>query len=538
MFWHRASLLSAAAWLFLPSCAGFVENDDDASTADAGQSPSSTGGGGGASSGGGRGSLGGGGGGFGGGESSAGGGGGHSGGGAGRSGGGGGRSGSGGGSAGSGGGSSGSGGGSSGSGGGSSGSGGGSSGSGGGSSGSGGGSSGSGGGSSGSGGGSSGGYAKTGEGFYKELFMDVGVGLDDSTVLPAADQLQFRWEFVSGESTDTQHSYMTGNGNDSNGVLLYPDREPRFMLIYTGGGYGDHAGPVGTQGIKNVRDFFYNGGSYVGTCNGNYLAWSWGYNFWPGQMNTDSFEGRVNGVIPENSPILRYYDFGGDHLIKGLEHYSGGYATGTLPAGTEVLLVGKSASTGIDGDGHPTGWAYKPKATSGRLCGLADHPEYATQKGEVMNYLAAAFHYAYDGVAEPDVKAALASGVERVMNKKSEDNDLAYSKIGDKQYHHYTVSVADGVSELVVTVTADDRYHMNLYATRGTFAFASRATHSETANGGHKTLTVTAPEPGTWYIGVECATTVTASKTSTGYVYSGNLEVLNGVEYSVKATWK
>lgn len=388
------------------------------------------------------------------------------------------------------------------------------------------------------GGASPGGHVKTSEGFYKELFMDTGVGLDDFDRLPAADQLEFRWEFYSGENTSEQRSYMTSNENDSNGVLLYPDREPRFMILYTGGGYGDHAGPVGDQGIKNVRDFFYNGGSYTGTCNGNYMAWSWGYNFWPGKMNVDRFEGKVNGTIPENSPILRYYDFGGDHLIKGLSHYSGGYATGALPEGTEVLLIGKSAGTQIDGDGHPTGWAYKPKPTSGRMCGLSDHPEYASQAGEVMNYLSAAYHYAYDGVAEPDVKASLVNGVERVMNKSSEENDPAYTKIGDKQYHHFTVSLPSGASELVATVAADDRYQMNLYIAQNDFALASRAKYKETSTGGHKSLTVSSPGSGTWYIGVECATTVVATKGKTGYVYSGDLKVLNGVEYSVKVAWK
>ncbi|MBN1609060.1 MAG: hypothetical protein JW940_20700 [Polyangiaceae bacterium] len=387
------------------------------------------------------------------------------------------------------------------------------------------------------GGASSGSDVPSGEGFYKELFMDVGVGLDDVDRLPAADQLGYRWEFVSGEDVAVQHSYMTSNANDANGVLLYPDREPRFMMLYTGGGYGDHAGPVGAEGIQNVQDFFHNGGSYTGTCNGNYLAWSWGYNFWPGQMKIDSHEGEVEGTIPEDSPILQYYDFGGDHLIQGLMHFKGGYATGTLPEGTEVLLIGKSASTPIDGDGHPTGWAYKPSATSGRMCGLSDHPEYAFRPGEVMDYLAAAFHYARDGVAPPDVKASLVNGEERVMNKASEDGDPAYTKIGDRQYHHFTVSLPNGADEMTVTLKADDRYDMNLYVAANTFALASQAQYEDTSQGANKALTVASPEPGTWYIGVECATTVVATKNTDGYDYSGDLEVLDGVEYSIEAVW-
>ena len=78
---------------------------------------------------------------------------------------------------------------------------------------------------------------------------------------------------------------------------------------------------------------------------------------------------------------------------------------------------------------------------------------------------------------------------------------------------------------------------MNLYIAKDTFAFASQASVSDVSPGPNKTVTVPAAEPGTWYIGIECATTVTATKTSSGYEYSGNLAVLNGVQYSIKASW-
>jgi hypothetical protein len=385
------------------------------------------------------------------------------------------------------------------------------------------------------------------DGFYKELLVDFGVGLDHLPGVPAADGLGWAWELVSTDDANVQHSYMWGNANDDNGVLLYPDREPRFMMMYTGGGYGDHAGAVGATGIKNVQDFFYNGGSYVGTCNGNYMAWNWAYKLWPGQIQMDSYEGQVEGTIPDNSPLLRYYDFGGDHLIsspdtdlwnlKGLMHYRGGFETGTLPEGTEVLLIGKSHSTKINGDGHPTGYAYKPKATSGRVCGMNDHPEYAIQPGEVMNYLQAAFLYARDGVAPPDVKASLVNGEVRLMDKSSGDNDPAHTKIGDKQYHHFRVSLPNGANTMTVTLDADDGYDMNLYIAKDTFAFASRAKYADSLKGPDKTLTVSSLASGTWYIGVECATTVTATKRTSGYEYTGNLGVLNGVKYSIKADW-
>jgi hypothetical protein len=374
------------------------------------------------------------------------------------------------------------------------------------------------------------------EGFYKDIFYDAGVGLDDMAKLYAGDFLKLSYEYYSGEDADTQNLLMVKNENDDNGVLLYPDGEPRYTVLYTCGGYGEHASSLGNEGKQRVRDFFYHGGSYNGSCNGNYLAWNWGYNFWPGKMKTDSYEGHVDGIIPDSSPLLRYYDFGGDHLIHNLSHYQGGYATGTLPEKTEVLLIGKSLDKTIDGDGHPTGWAYKPHDTTGRLCGMCDHPEYA-QSGECMQYHAACLLYCRDGLAPPHAKGALVSGKEWVMDKSTGDKDFAHTKIGDKQYHHFRVPLPNGANNMTVTLDADTGYDMNLYIAKDTFAFASHAKYADTSKGAKKTLAASSLASGTWYIGVECATTVTTEKRKWGYKCTGKLGVLNGVKYSIKADW-
>ena len=43
------------------------------------------------------------------------------------------------------------------------------------------------------------------EGFYKDIFFDAGVGLDDMTKLYAGDYLKYSYEYYSGESADTQN---------------------------------------------------------------------------------------------------------------------------------------------------------------------------------------------------------------------------------------------------------------------------------------------------------------------------------------------
>jgi hypothetical protein len=371
------------------------------------------------------------------------------------------------------------------------------------------------------------------EGYYKDIFFDAGVGLDDMTKLYAGDYLKYSYEYYSGESADTQNLLMVKNADDDNGVLLYPDGEPRFTILYTCGGYGEHATSLGNEGKQRVRDFYYHGGSYTGTCHGNYLTCGWGYNWWPGKTKTDTLEGSCDGIIPDNSPLLRYYDFGGDHLIAKLGHYMGGYGVEPLPAKTELLLIHKNNT---ELNGKPAGWAYKENDTTGRSCGLTDHPEYAPD-GERMQYLAASFQYCRDGLAPPHVKATLVSGKEHVMDKSTADKDFAHTKIGDKQYHHFRVSLPGGVNKLTVTLDADDAYDMNLYIAKDTFALASRAKYADTSKGADKILAVSSPESGTWYIGVECATTVNSEKNKWGYKYTGNRGVLNGVKYSIKADW-
>ena len=93
--------------------------------------------------------------------------------------------------------------------------------------------------------------------FYKDAFLDGGVNLNpgvkvDGAVsngaLPAAlSYIGFTSEyflsrvddpFATANSSDKtlQTEIMSGSTSDSNGVLLYPDGEPRFRLIYIFGG--------------------------------------------------------------------------------------------------------------------------------------------------------------------------------------------------------------------------------------------------------------------------------------------------------------
>lgn len=86
--------------------------------------------------------------------------------------------------------------------------------------------------------------------------------------------------------------------------------------------------------------------SYVGTCAGAFFA-SNGYDgkkdypyylsAWPGMMQHTGLNKTASGVfIEEDSPLLHYYDFGGDHYVDSVRHNGGSYPV-DLPSGTEVL---------------------------------------------------------------------------------------------------------------------------------------------------------------------------------------------------------
>jgi hypothetical protein len=384
------------------------------------------------------------------------------------------------------------------------------------------------------------------EGYYKVLFMDGGVHLTGKVSLPAANYLSLSMEHLATEETDTQAFVMISNSNDDNGRLLYPDGAPRYRVIFTNGGTStNHGNSLGEEGRERVRTFYNNGGSYTGSCAGAFLAClsnsSTGvneayYHLWPGRtITTNLFDTPTGHYIEPGSPLLDYYDFGGDMYIASVYHNGGCYTRSLdFPAETEVLLRYNYSSKSMHQ--QPSCWAYKTGNNSGRVCVTGSHPESETG-GERLQLMAAMIQYALDGQGAVQVKGALDNGLTRYMDKATADNDPGYTKIGDKQYHHFQVDIPAGTSELAIILDGDTGYDLNLYAHPGTFAFNSVADYKQVSAGGYKSLYISNPSEGAWYIAVECATTVNAENQTWGYQYSGSLGVLNGVPYSITASW-
>jgi len=404
------------------------------------------------------------------------------------------------------------------------------------------------------------------EGYYCDLFIDAGVSISGRDHLAAADYLGLSQEFIDTGDRWDQNSIMIrmddGDWQDDNGVLLYPDGEPRFHCMYVGGGSSPaHGESLGEEGRQTVRDYYHNGGCYTGSCAGAAIPfWSMGSGddrhevyFWIFPVH-GNFTGISNsftdfeipdgatayrGIVLPTSPLLDYFDFGGDYYIESVRQNGGNYAMHDDTSGVywfdnaEVLTT--YVAEGHSCDERASAWAYKKDANSGQLCPCGGHPENI-ESGEQRDLQAALLQYAMAGKGSLNVKAALENGVTRLMN---DNNNAGHEKVGDKQYHHFTIQIPSGMK---LTITLDglgDVNDLDLFARKDDFALRGETGLYEAGNTSNsdETLTINDPCAGTWYIGVKGAKTVTKTKETNYYRYTGNLGLLNGVAYTITAEW-
>ena len=400
-----------------------------------------------------------------------------------------------------------------------------------------------------------------GRGYYKEIFMDSGIALTSRTYLPSARYLGLDVEYFASASSkkltekDTllQSNIFCGSEEDTNGWLLYPDGAPRFRMIYVNGGSAlKHARSLGELGRKRVREFVAAGGSYFGTCAGAYLGARGGKNN-KGYRNVDKYFGLWSGYghstglkkqsttlnLERGCPLLRYFDFGKDNAVDDVRHNGGCYAC-ELPEGTEPLARYKFNNTEkVKIDCELCIWAYKPAQSVGRTVLCGSHPE-SIAEGERLKLTAAMLLYAMDGNPEPRIKGVLENGIVREMNKRTEDNDPDYTRIGDLQYHHFAVDVPKGCKSLKITLDGYEeakKFDLTLLAKRGELAFHDNTTDKVVSHGCKKSLTINKPKPGRWYISVRCETTVTTATNKYGTYYRSYRSVLNGVPYKVAVSY-
>ena len=370
------------------------------------------------------------------------------------------------------------------------------------------------------------------EGYYKDLFMDGGVKLTSRTSLPAADLLGLSMDILASSSETTQKKMMITSSDDSNGCLLYPDGAPRYRAIYVNGGSATgHGTSLGVTGRQRIRDFFEAGGSYTGSCAGAFLAmihnnkpthdkngpYKYYLGIWPGIGRSANTLKKTHDIkfLQLNHPLVKKYPSLSDGMVSGVSHNGGCRFEASyfpMPKGTEYL--GQNHCPSLKGlHGYYNVMAWKKSPATGRVVVTCSHPE-GTKSGERRDFMAAILSYALDGVGAPrPPRGALKNGVPQTRNG-------ADTRIGDKQYHYWTVSLPPWTTKLTVSLgglSAD--CHLYLSKTKR----PTRLVHllrSDKPGNADEQIVAHDPGPGTWYVGV----------------YGGH-PVKNGASYTVKANW-
>ncbi len=389
--------------------------------------------------------------------------------------------------------------------------------------------------------------------YYKDVFLDAGIGLSSRKSLAAANYLKLSLEGMSfsrsgatEEEISLQDGIIAGTTDDMNGRLLYPDGQPRYRVLFVNGGSSkSHGKSLSQKSLDNMRLFVQNGGSYVGTCAGAFFA-SKGYDkeidypyylsLWPGVMKHTGLSDVYSGIVLEqDSPLLKYAKFGGDHYVDSVRHNAGGYPI-DLPSGTEVLARYDYPDK-ADVHNQPSIWSYKLNPSTGRVVQTGSHPE-EVWSGERLELTAAMIQYALEGSGPVTVKGYLKNGEVRVMDKRTSDDDPAYTRIGDLQTHHFASYIPSNAKNVRVEVSSPNNCNLALMMSRDSYAFIDSAEHISMTPGPRQKLEFVSIPEGLWYIAVECLTTVEVESTDYGQSYTGDLSVLNGFPYQVLISWE
>ncbi len=388
------------------------------------------------------------------------------------------------------------------------------------------------------------------DGFYKDLFMSSGKNLTSRKTLHAAESLQLAYEYYAGTDAFRQNQLIIGNAADENGVLLYPDGEPRFRMLYVNGGAATSHGKSLTEtGRDRLRLFYHAGGSYCGSCAGSFLSGRnvdqrtdprLGYlHIFPfNTLNTGIKKTRVGHQIPDDSPLLRYRDFGDDQAVPEVYHNNGNWlrvdeAGGSRP---HLEVLARYDHPGHKIHGGAAIWAYRPPDQSGRIVNIGCHPE-GSQEGEKLALTEACFLHALAGNGQPELKATLRFDQPRTMDRQWSDHEPAFTRIGDRQYHHFAIDVAEDNPSVKIDLSSDQDVDLHLLLSDQGPAFRRQAAHFNLRPGANKAIETTLT-PGRWYVSVFCATTVaTVNDLESGFHrYVGDRSVLNGVAYTITAS--
>lgn len=445
-------------------------------------------------------------------------------------------------------------------------------------------------------------------GYYKSLFVNGGVGIthwvttEDMPWIKQAG-LADDYEYLSSSNTNERDSiiglsllayspYISNQDvtwNDQNGVLLYPDGQPRFRAVYVNGGSSTRHGRYLTQtGRDNFHNFYYNGGSYVASCAGTFLAAKYvdggncynnpdeeenfSFGIWPGELRHTNMPVSIStygNIWTAQKALVDFGHFNEGDTVELVRHHGGSFLPNTayneyMNPQPERLFsyqytLDPSAETDstrytlknllgykIFGSGNyrtrkdsTSIWAYKNAPSTGRAVLCGSHPENSVAEKQIQ-LMVDMMEYALEGNGTPECKAELELGSLRQMNADWSQGTPAFAKIGDRQYHHFKLNAPEELIDFELSLNSDAAgIDLYLALRKDGFAFISDADYVLCNSGAKKSFRIKSLPAGTWYVGVYCATTVTTEKVDGTYrkyfKYTGNTETQNGIAYTIKA---
>ena len=389
------------------------------------------------------------------------------------------------------------------------------------------------------------------EGFYKDVMMDGGTYLTSRKRLPACEAYGISLEYFNAEADTPGDSLaqilkFVGDEQDHNGFLVYPDGKPRYKLFYSCGGKStSHGRCLADVGRNAVRNFFFAGGSYQGSCAGMFLA-SQGsnnsiftatfYGIWPGFTVGSGLSQSATGMfIEKDSPLLNYFDFGGDHYVDSVRHNGGGYAAEMVYGSIPMARYDRPDRAMHN---QVSIWGWKKCPEQGRIVLCGSHPE-EVEEGERRELMGAMMMYAMDGRGCAVLKKQLSKGETYVADKDSRANDPLHAKIGDGQCHHFAVAVPNSARNVTFRLEYEGDYDIHLMAKKGTFAFESVADYKDVTSAQRKEITLKDTESGPWYICVDNESRPINNVGPNGNIhYTGQVELLNGIAYKLSVNWE
>lgn len=384
------------------------------------------------------------------------------------------------------------------------------------------------------------------QGYHKDIFIDAGCHLSQRTKLWAADSLGLSYENMTTQDSVVQRQKIVGTEQDYNGLLLYPDGSPRFRMLYTNGGKATpHGRTLGKEGISRIISFYKGGGSYMGSCAGAFIASKSHssnvipkeyYGIFPGRTKlTTLYDKKTGHHIVPNSSLLKYEDFGNDMHIDSIFHWGGCFLRPDFIEGAEILLLFDYPEN-PEMDNQISSWSHKASEESGRLVVIGSHPEHDTS-GDGLTLAKAMIQYALSDQEHIAYKGELKNGIKKNMDKSTFDNDPQNTKIGDQQFHHFTVNVPPNTKEVTVNLTAPGRFKFRIYGDKKPINTPFETEFKSLEKASENKLNIQNPPVGTLHIAVECTTKVYMTRDGKDMKYTGNTDLLNGAEYSINAIW-